>query len=87
LFVFLIKELADYLIKDGFNTKQFELIERLMPNFMEQNSTATTSADANQPPSILSITQQSRNLFNTSFDLTFKQLNLFPRVFLLLQEI
>ena len=69
-----------------------------MPNFLAQksstmNSVATTSANAaalaaeKEPPSILSITQQSRNLFNTTFDLTFKQLNLFPRVFLLLQEI
>ena len=85
----LLKELVVYLINQGYDTKQYELIERLMPNFNAQNSIATTSASAAQqqePISILNITQQSRNLFNSDLKLTFKQLKLFPRVFLLLQE-
>jgi len=90
-----LKELHDYLISQGFSPKQYELIERLMPNFgstpQAASVVATTSANASDnkhadTPSILSITQQSRNLFNSDLNSTFKQLKLFPRVFLLLQE-
>ncbi len=83
--------MQDYLIGQGFNTKNYELIERLMPNFgsNSQVTVATTSANANthdNSQSILNITEQSRNLFKSDPNQTFKQLKLFPRVFLLLQE-
>ena len=63
----------DYLVNDGFKLKGFELIERLMPNMIQKSGDESS-------------TNQSRNLFNSDTNLTFKQLNLFPRVFLLLQE-
>lgn len=85
------KELIDYLKKQGFKKKSHELIERLMPTIKnsepcEPNSsqTSTISKDLSN----LIITNQSRNLFNfENDDKNFKDLNLFPRVFLLLQEI
>ena len=59
-----------------------------MPNVANKN-TATTSADSthiNNNTNDTDITNQSRNLFNSDHNLTFKQLKLYPRVFLLLQE-
>lgn len=47
-----------------------------MPNII-------TTADANNPATV---TNQSRNLFNSNLESSFKELNLYPRVFLLLQE-
>jgi hypothetical protein len=76
-----IKYLTDYLIKEGFRLDTHELIERLMPTFMRPKQ------DGPEGGSILDITEQSRNLFHKDPNLTFKQLNLYPRVALLLQEI
>lgn len=73
-----IKYLTEYLIKDGFRLDTHELIERLMPTFMKPKP--------QEEGSILDITEQSRNLFHKDPNLTFKQLNLYPRVALLLQE-
>ncbi|CAF0951978.1 unnamed protein product [Brachionus calyciflorus] len=82
------KDLAEYLKNQGYNKKTHELIERLMPNIkpVEINSSQTTKISNDL--SNLNITNQSRNLFNLENDqkVTFKDLNLFPRVFLLLQE-
>ncbi len=58
--------LITYLNKEGYSSKKYELIERILgPQIKEQNS---------------------RNLFNLNQKSTFKDLNLYPRVFLLLQE-
>lgn len=73
-----IKYLTEYLIKDGFRLDTHELIERLMPTFMKSKP--------QEEGSILDITEQSRNLFHKDPNMTFKQLNLYPRVALLLQE-
>jgi hypothetical protein len=68
-----IKVLLDYLTNQGYNKNVNELIERLMPN--------TKSATTDE-----TVTNQSRNLFNSNLNLTFKQMSLYPRVALLLQE-
>lgn len=83
-----LKYLIEYLIKDGFRLDTHELIERLMPNFLTANKPTTSSSSdtSNEVGSILDITEQSRNLFHKDPNLTFKQLKLYPRVALLLQE-
>lgn len=88
------KDLVDYLIKQGYNRKSYELIERLMPTIKQQTETSseecTSSQKISNDLSKLIITNQSRNLFNLDnlgIKMTFKELNLFPRVFLLLQEL
>jgi len=91
------KDLTDELRKRGYKKSSYELIERLMPVF---SSASTTSASSDQPSSSYGISSElsnlaittssnhSRNLFNLDDPRTsFKKLNLFPRVFLLLQEI
>jgi hypothetical protein len=95
------KLLLDHLSKEGFRSRSHELIERLMPTYRggsvvsttaatrsssSQNESSQTKAISNEM-SMLAI-NQSRNLLNGDHStLTFKELNLFPRVFLLLQEI
>ena len=87
--------------QQGFKSKKHELIERLMPTFKSQtnaqpqvqdsstdlNLSNNESTKISNELSNLAI-NQSRNLLNLENSiLTFKELNLFPRVFLLLQEI
>lgn len=85
------KELAEYLKKQGYKKKTHELIERLMPNIKPSQSNeislSQTTIISNDLSNLI-ITNQSRNLFSLENDqsVTFKELNLFPRVFLLLQE-
>jgi hypothetical protein len=58
----------------GYKKSTHELIERLMPNL---------------PPSIQNdnlITNQSRNIFDSDSNLTLKELKLYPRICLLVQE-
>jgi len=59
-----------------------------MPTFISSNPKPSTSASSEngETVSILDITEQSRNLFHKDPNLTFKQLKLYPRVALLLQE-
>jgi hypothetical protein len=82
--------LIDYLTKQGYNCKRYELIERLMPQFKPSNNDLNTTSESQKISNDLSnlAINQSRNLlrFENSI-LTFKELNLFPRVALLLQEI
>jgi hypothetical protein len=85
-----LKFLTEYLIKEGFRMDTHELIERLMPTFMACNnkpSTSLSSSENSEVISVLDITEQSRNLFHKDPNLTFKQLKLYPRVALLLQEV
>ncbi len=67
-----------------------ELIERLMPTFLSSNPKPSTfsssTCETGETISILDITEQSRNLFHKDPNLTFKELKLYPRVALLLQE-
>lgn len=93
------KDLVEYLNKQKYKKQSHELIERLMPNItaavcsgdvkastskQKENLNTSLSSDLSN----LIITNQSRNLFNLdNQNLTFKDLNLFPRVFLLLQEL
>ncbi|RNA27208.1 UBX domain-containing [Brachionus plicatilis] len=85
------KELVNYLKKQGFKNKTHELIERLMPTIKSSEPTEPSSSQTTKISKDLSnliITNQSRNLFNfENEDKSFKELNLFPRVFLLLQEL
>lgn len=67
-----IRVLLDYLKNQGYKKDVHELIERLMPNMKTANDN--------------DVTNQSRNIFNSDLSLSFKQLRLYPRVFLLLQE-
>lgn len=85
------KELIDYLKNQGFRYKSHELIERLMPTIKSSEPCEPSSSQTSNLSKGLSnliITNQSRNLFSfENEDKTFKELNLFPRVFLLLQEL
>ena len=82
--------LIDYLSKDGFKATCYELIERLMPTLKPPVSVAsspTMSQKISADLSNLAINQSRNLLFFDNAMFTFKELNLFPRVFLLLQEI
>jgi hypothetical protein len=93
------KLLTSYLSKQGFVSKSHELIERLMPTYRGATTTTSTapaacsSHDSSQTKAIsndmsMLAINQSRNLLNSAnASFTFRELNLFPRVFLLLQEI
>ena len=76
----ILKVLLDYLTKEGFTKEVHELIERLMPNMALNKNNSTVNTNDTE------VTNQSRNLFKSDQSRTFKQLSLYPRVFLLLQE-
>lgn len=88
------KNLVDQLRQRGYKKKSYELIERIMPGMPPAVAVpvvpATSSSQISTELSNLAITtlNHSRNLFNlTDQTQTFKELKLYPRVFLLLQEI
>jgi hypothetical protein len=70
-----LKQLLDYLTSTGYKKSTHDLIERLMPNL-------PSSAIQNDNQ----ITNQSRNLFESDSNLTLKELKLYPRICLLVQE-
>lgn len=73
-----LKMLVDYLATLGFKRSKHELIERLMPQYQSKEPVQQDSQ----------VTHQSRNLLSLDPNkTTFKDANLFPRTFLLLQEI
>lgn len=88
------KNLVDQLRQRGYKKKSYELIERIMPGIPPAVAVpvvpASSSSQISTELSNLAITtlNHSRNLFNlTDQTQTFKELKLYPRVFLLLQEI
>lgn len=91
------RQLVDYLRQLGYKKKSHELIERLMPTIMNSKmnepaetkptTSSSTQTQISNDMSNLLLTNQSRNLLNSDDNLTYKQLNLYPRTFLLLQQI
>jgi len=77
-----IKILIEYLNNKGYRKPNYELIERTMSNLSRAKTSSDTS-DANEP----TVKAASRDIFSAAQSSTFKQLNLYPRVFLLIQEV
>lgn len=84
------QSLVDHLKRRGYKKNSYELIERLMPTTKNEVMPSTSSQISNELSNMAissSGVNHSRNLFNLDATLSFRRLNLYPRVFLLLQEI